>query len=429
MMRRSIAAATALSLAMTLPAVPAQAGSRVARGVAAGAAIGIGAAILGTMLSRQAQGRGVDRGGRPPRGRDKQDTRKGRGKDGASGTATAEQADAPQRGRPGDRTGPAPTLQAVLQQQPPLPSRASYRPDPARVAPVVLVGGGALLGAQLANATAPVGIDGGIDAFVLDLRRTANVTLDRTSVARVLDDSYAAGQIARLEGAFAADGWSREVLELRMLRVARASLPRYVQEFGRSGDTQLAALRRIFDAAGAEALATAMLEQEATAFSASLRRYAEALSKPGAEPPKLPLTAVDVRGLSRDEQVQIPSPESSLAMLPLLLTSLDREIERRGLGLRGKLRARTIMLDCLTEEALAGAGASPPAAGTGLPGGADVQYAVTTPLKRSGEACNERLWSYFGKVDRLQPTPAEAVWTASGPVLDGRMWDFRFDQG
>jgi hypothetical protein len=85
---------------------------------------------------------------------------------------------------------------------------------------------------------------------------------------------------------------------------------------------------KLFDRAAGDVLLVALTEQEAAAFSASWNRYLKSAANAGAT------GTSDVLPIGAADQLKI----------------IDEAVDARGLGLRGKLRARRLLLDCLARS-------------------------------------------------------------------------------
>ena len=99
-----------------------------------------------------------------------------------------------------------------------------------------------------------------------------------------------------------------------------------------------------------------------------------------------------------------------------LLDAIDAQFQRPDLGLRGKLRARRIGLDCLTE---ANAQPATPAASSAV-----------VPTSFYGRPdCADRVRAEFAAPSKMAPAPSEAVWTQQGPIFRGQKWQMALDGG
>jgi hypothetical protein len=78
-----------------------------------------------------------------------------------------------------------------------------------------------------------------------------------------------------------------------------------------------------------------------------------------------------------------------------LFDEVDAAVAHTDLGLRGKLGGRRIVLDCVTQARLAAS---------------------------AGAECGLRAVAQISGPGQFEPTPAQAIWTRDGPLLNGQKW-------
>lgn len=249
-------------------------------------------------------------------------------------------------------------------------------------------------------------LENAINSFLIRTRVSDSSTqpVGREQVIKALQSIYASVAVARLEN-LSAEGWTREVVQARILRRAEAMLPDAYADIAGKVQPVDVTLANLFNRAASSALPGALLEQEAVAFSISFKRFSDRL-KPVAKQSLIPAA----------EQARAEAAnEGSLRDIPKLLVNVDAEMDRTGFGLQGKLRARRILFDCVSQWALSQREGSPAAAAPDRP-----IYISETWAADIGSTCVRRIQSQFAPGFHLNPVPAGSVWTDQGPVLKGK---------
>jgi len=230
--------------------------------------------------------------------------------------------------------------------------------------------------------------------------------IDREKIVATLNEAYASAAVARLE-ILPDEGWTREILQAHVLRRAEDILAEFSANLAGDAKTRDQTLAQLFSRAASEALPSALTEQEAVAFSASLKRYAQSR-----------ISASETRGLgvAAAQVVTAADADEVDADAATLLDAVDTQFQRPDLGLRGKLRARRIVLDCLTESKAKPAtpAANPAVVPTSFDGRPD---------------CADRVRAEFSAPSKMAPAPSEAVWTQQGPIFRGQKWQMALDGG
>jgi hypothetical protein len=191
---------------------------------------------------------------------------------------------------------------------------------------------------------------------------------------------------AALERLPSDEGWTQDILEAHILRRAETLLPEFAAGLNAGGTANDDTVKQLIARSADAALPSALTEQEAVAFSSSLARFMKANAGEGGQP--------DTEGLPKE--------------VTDVFVEVDDAVARTDLGLRGKLRGRRIVLDCVAQSKLNGsAGAHAPA--PNISDGSDPQ-------------CGSRAIAQISGPGQFGPAPAQAVWTQDGPMLNGQKW-------
>jgi hypothetical protein len=193
--------------------------------------------------------------------------------------------------------------------------------------------------------------------------------ISRESVTAALQAVYSTTTVVQaLERLPSDEGWTQDILEAHILRRAEGLLPEFAGRLISGGPASDEAVKQLIARSADAALPSALTEQEAVAFSSSLTRFMKANAAAG---DGLPEEVTD------------------------LFNEVDAAVAHTDLGLRGKLRGRRIVLDCFTQSKLEA---------------------------NAGAQCGTRAVAVISGPGQFEPTPAQAIWTQDGPMLNGQKW-------
>jgi hypothetical protein len=196
--------------------------------------------------------------------------------------------------------------------------------------------------------------------------------ISRESMTAALQAVYSTTTVVKaLERLPSDEGWTRGILEAHILRRAEDLLPEFAGRLISGGAASDDAVKQLIARSADAALPSALTEQEAVAFSSSLTRFMKSNAASG----------------SSEAAAGLPEEVTDL------FNEVDAAVAHTDLGLRGKLRGRRIVLDCVTQSKV-----------------------ETSP----GAECGSRAVAQIS--GPVEPTPAQAVWTQDGPMLNGQKW-------
>ena len=224
-----------------------------------------------------------------------------------------------------DLVGAGAYVPIFLPPRPPLaPHGEGPSPEPAHIPPA----DGQVVKTVLSPSTSS--FEAEIGNFNNRVAEVGAPAIDREKIVATLNEAYASAAVARLE-ILPDEGWTREILQAHVLRCAEDILAEFSANLAGDAKTRDQALTQLFSRAASEALPSALTEQEAVAFSASLKRYAQSRTS-ASETRGLGVAAAQVATAADADEVD--------ADAATLLDAVDTQFQRPDLGLRGKLRAR-----------------------------------------------------------------------------------------
>jgi hypothetical protein len=198
--------------------------------------------------------------------------------------------------------------------------------------------------------------------------------ISRESVTAALQAVYTTTTVVQaLERLPSDEGWTQDILEAHILRRAEGLLPEFAGRLKSGEPASDEAVKQLIARSADAALPSALTEQEAVAFSSSLTRFIKANAASG----------------SAEAGDGLPEEVTDL------FNEVDAAVAHTDLGLRGKLRGRRIVLDCFTQSKLEANG---------------------------GAQCGSRAVAVISGPSQFEPTPAQAIWTQDGPMLNGQKW-------